>query len=112
AAREKQLATRLAHRDKLEAERKAAQAQLAAMDTRLREARGESGFRGERLKIIDPGIVPERPSSPNIPLNVAAAMLLGLVLPVVYLTLAINYQEQRAESRRTVYRAVAKTRDE
>jgi hypothetical protein len=34
------------------------------------------------------------------------------VLPVLYLTLAMNYQEQRAESRRTVYRAVGKTRDE
>jgi hypothetical protein len=60
------------------------------------------------LKIIDPGIVPEKPSSPNVPLNVAAALLLGLVLPVLYLTLAMNYQEQRAESRRTVYRAVPK----
>jgi uncharacterized protein involved in exopolysaccharide biosynthesis len=94
AEREKQLGRRQAHRDKLEAERKAAQAQLTAMDTRLREARGEAGFRGERLKIVDPGIVPERPSSPNIPLNVAAAMLLGLVLPIVFLTLQMSYQER------------------
>jgi uncharacterized protein involved in exopolysaccharide biosynthesis len=68
--------------------------QLTAMDTRLREARGEAGFRGERLKIVDPGIVPERPSSPNTPLNVAAAMLLGLVLPIVFLTLRMSYQER------------------
>jgi uncharacterized protein involved in exopolysaccharide biosynthesis len=94
AEREKQLAMRLAHRDKLEAERKAVQAQLAGMDTRLREARGEAGFRGERLKIVDPGIVPERPSSPNIPLNVAAAMLLGLVLPIIFLTMQMSYQER------------------
>jgi succinoglycan biosynthesis transport protein ExoP len=94
AEREKRLAMRQAHRDKLEAERKAAQVQLTAMDTRLREARGEAGFRGERLRIVDPGIVPERPSSPNIPLNVAAAMLLGLVLPVVFLTLRMSYQER------------------
>ena len=77
AEREKLLATRQAHRDKLEAERKAGQAALAAIETRLRDARGESGFRGERLRIIDPGIVPERPSSPNLPLNVAAALLAG-----------------------------------
>jgi uncharacterized protein involved in exopolysaccharide biosynthesis len=94
AGRERRLAMRQAHRDKLEAERTAAQEQLDAMDTRLREARGEAGFRGERLRIIDPGIVPERPSSPNIPLNVAAAMLLGLVLPVVFLTLRMSYQER------------------
>ena len=40
---------------------------------RIRLGRGGfcgAGFRGERLKIIDPGIVPERPSSPNLPLNV------------------------------------------
>ena len=48
---------------------------------RLREARGDAGYRGERLRIIDPGIVPERPSSPNLPLNLVAALLLGLVLP-------------------------------
>ena len=94
AEREKQLGMRQAHRDKLEAEREAAEMQLTAMDTRLREARGEAGFRGERLKIVDPGIVPERPSSPNTPLNVAAAMLLGLVLPIVFLTLRMSYQER------------------
>src|SRR5262249_28726050 len=65
AEHEKLLATRTAHRDKLDAERKAGQTALLAIETRLREARGESGFRGERLRIIDPGIVPERPSSPN-----------------------------------------------
>jgi uncharacterized protein involved in exopolysaccharide biosynthesis len=95
AEREKLLATRQAHRDQLDTERKAAQAALAGMETRLREARGESGFRGERLKMIDPGIVPERPSSPNLPLNVAAALLIGLVLPVLYLTLEMNFRERR-----------------
>ena len=112
AAREKQLAMRHAHRDKLDIERRAAQEQLVALERRLREARGEAGYRGERLRIIDPGIVPERPSSPNIPLNVAAAMLLGLVLPIVYLTVRMNYHERRAESRRSVFHAVAKVGDE
>jgi uncharacterized protein involved in exopolysaccharide biosynthesis len=61
------------------------------VENRLREARGDAGYRGERLKIIDPGIVPERPSSPNLPLNLAAALLLGLVLPIVYFTLEMNF---------------------
>ena len=56
--------------------------------------RGDAGYRGERLQIIDPGIVPERPSSPNLPLNLAAALLLGLVLPVLYFTLEMSYQER------------------
>jgi len=112
AQREKELALRMAHRDKVESDRKVAEAELTAVETRLRQARGDAGFRGERLKIIDPGIVPERPSSPNIPLNLVAAMLLGLVLPVVYLTLLMSYQEQRAASRRGGLQAVAKARDE
>jgi uncharacterized protein involved in exopolysaccharide biosynthesis len=105
AERERLLATRQAHRDKLEADRKAAQTALAAAEARLRDARGESGYRGERLKLIDPGIVPQRPSSPNIPLNVLGALLAGLVLPILYLTLAMSFQEQRAASRRSALRA-------
>ncbi len=112
AEREKLLAQRLAHRDQLDAERKSAQAALAAIQTRLREARGDSGYRGERLKVIDPGIVPERPSSPNLPLNLVAALLLGLVLPALYLTLAMNYEDQRSKGRRTAFHTLAKTGDE
>jgi uncharacterized protein involved in exopolysaccharide biosynthesis len=62
------------------------------------------------LKIIDPGVVPERPSSPNLPLNAAAALLLGLLLPTVCLLLAVTYQDQRASERRSAYRAI-KARD-
>jgi uncharacterized protein involved in exopolysaccharide biosynthesis len=112
AEREKLLATRQAHRDQLDAERKAAQAALAAVETRLRDARGETGFRGERLKIIDPGIVPERPSSPNLPLNIAAALLAGLVLPILFLTLQMSFQERRVAVARTTFRTVAKARDD
>ena len=110
--REKLLATRQAHRDQLDAERKANQAALAAIEARLREARGERGMRGERLKIIDPGIVPERPSSPNLPLNIAAALLAGLALPILFLTLVMNFQERRAALARGSFRAVAKVREE
>jgi len=112
AEREKLLATRQAHRDRLDAQRKAAQAALTAIEARLRDARGESGYRGERLKIIDPGIVPQRPSSPNLPLNVAAALLAGLVLPILYLTLAMNFQDRRPAPSRGTYRTVAHARDE
>ena len=112
AEREKLLAGRLAHHDEIEAERKAAQASLAAIEARLREARGDAGYRGERLKIIDPGIVPERPSSPNLQLNLIAALLLGLVLPVLYFTLEMSYVSQRSRERRPVFHALAKARDE
>ncbi len=49
----------------------------------------------ERLTIIDPGIVPERPSSPNVPLNVAAALMLGMLFPAAYLAVEMNLHQQR-----------------
>jgi succinoglycan biosynthesis transport protein ExoP len=110
ADREKVLAARLAHRDKLDSERKAGQASLAAIQNRVREAIGEVGYRGERLRIIDPGVVPEKPSSPNLPLNLVAALLLGLVLPVLYLTLQLAYQDQRASAHRSASRGVESLR--
>lgn len=100
AEREKLLAGRTSDREKLEAQREAAQAGLAGIEGRLREARADAGFRGERLQIIDPGIVPERPSSPNLPLNLAAALLAGIVLPMFYLAMELNFVEQRARGRR------------
>jgi capsule polysaccharide export protein KpsE/RkpR len=103
AEREKLLAARTADRDNLDAERRAAQTALTAIEGRLREVRSDVGYRGERLKIIDPGIVPERPSSPNVPLNLVAALLLGTVLPVLYFTLEMAWQEQRTSSRRAVF---------
>jgi uncharacterized protein involved in exopolysaccharide biosynthesis len=112
AERERLLATRQAHRDQLDAEREAGQKSLAGIEARLRDARGETGFRGERLKIIDPGIVPERPSSPNLPLNTAAAVLAGLVLPILYLTLEMSFQQRRASLSRSEFRAMSRARDE
>jgi uncharacterized protein involved in exopolysaccharide biosynthesis len=96
----KVLSARTGHRDALDAQRKADQLSLTAVEGRLREARSDAGRRGERLIVVDPGIVPERPSSPNIPLNLAAALLLGLALPVLYLTLEMSYREQKALGRR------------
>jgi uncharacterized protein involved in exopolysaccharide biosynthesis len=49
--------------------------------------------------------VPEKPSSPNLPLNLVGALLAGLVLPILYLTLEMSFQEQRAASRRSALRA-------
>ena len=112
AEKEKLLAARLAHRQHLEDERRANQAELATMQTRLRDTRNQVGFRGERLTIIDPGVVPERPSFPNGSLNVSVALLLGLMLPLVYLMLGYAMQQQRAESRRGVLHALAQGRDD
>jgi uncharacterized protein involved in exopolysaccharide biosynthesis len=46
--------------------------------------------------VIDPGVVPQRASSPNIALNVVAALLLTLIALAAYLTVAFSYGRQRA----------------
>ena len=97
-AREELLARRMAERDRVVSERTASEEAYSAIETRLNQVRGGLGYRSERLKIIDPGIVPEQPSGPNIPLRVLAALLLGLVVPVVYLTLELSYRTQRGAS--------------
>lgn len=97
AAQEELLARRTAERDRLEMERSAAADNYSAVEKQLSQVRSDLGYRGERLQIIDPGIVPERPSAPNIPLHVAAALLLGLIVPVIYLTLELSYRTQRVQ---------------
>jgi len=99
ADKERLLAQRLAGREQLEAERKSDQAALTAVETRLRDTRNDLSYRGERLTIIDTGVVPERPSSPNVPLNVAVAGILGMLFPLVYLALALNFEPQRSSGR-------------
>jgi uncharacterized protein involved in exopolysaccharide biosynthesis len=98
SAKEALLAGRIAKRDRVEAERTASQEAYTTVETRISNERSDRGYRSERLKIIDPGIVPEQPSAPNVPLRVLAALLLGLVAPVIYLTLELSYRTQRASA--------------
>jgi len=112
AEKEKLLAGRTARKQRLTAQRTADQTALAAIEQRVRETRNDLGYRGERLTIIDPGVVPERPSSPNTPLNLSVALLLGLLLSLVYLAVELSYQQQRAASREGVIEALARTRPE
>ncbi len=81
-----------------ELERKAAWAALEVVELQLGEARALAGERGERLQVIDPGVVPEIHSSPNLPLNLFAAFFLALVASMIYLTLEFSYQQRKAES--------------
>lgn len=112
ARKESLVASRAAKRERLKAELDAAQESLVVTEAQLRDARNEAGTHGERMTIIDPGVVPEQPSSPNIPLNLSAALLLGLLLPLVYLAVELNFRPQRAASHRAGLKAVALARDE
>jgi uncharacterized protein involved in exopolysaccharide biosynthesis len=54
-------------------------------------------FRSEQLRIVDPGIVPQRPSSPNFLLSVIAAVALSLVACLIWLTLQFGLAGADAE---------------
>jgi len=79
---------RSAKRDALQNELAAAQTISDAAEKRLGEELASAGKRGDQLRVLDPGIIPEQPSSPNVSLNVAAALLFALVASLVYLSLA------------------------
>ena len=68
---------------------------------RLLDAEGAAGTRGEQLRIVDPGIVPQRPSWPNLPLNSATALVLGSVAALVYLGMRFGLESHRARLVRT-----------
>jgi uncharacterized protein involved in exopolysaccharide biosynthesis len=86
------LGIRTGKRDELEARLKSATTAYETAATRLRDIRGNAGYRGERLQIVDPGVVPQRPSFPNLPLNVGAALLLAVVICWAYLTTAFGFR--------------------
>lgn len=85
------LAQRSAHRQALEMDMTAAQAAFDTALEHVRELRANEGSRLERLRVIDPGIVPQRPVSPNKTLNVLAALLFALICSMLYLTLAFAF---------------------
>lgn len=89
-AKEKAVAERRTRWETLNADIRAARAAEQSAEGRLNDIRAGSSVRSERLRIIDPGIVPQHPSSPNILLNVAAAVLVALILAWLYLTVAYN----------------------
>ena len=91
AAKRALLARRTAQKEELESRRKSAQAAFETTLARVRDIRAAVGYRGERLKLVDPGVVPENPSSPRMLLNVGAALLVALVASLFYLSLEFAY---------------------
>jgi capsular polysaccharide biosynthesis protein len=83
-------------------QRDAARAAVYAAVEHLVQVRSTAGGRGERLKIIDSGVVPQQPSWPNIPLMLLVAVLVALVGSLLYLTLEFNYRLERPAAPRTV----------
>jgi len=85
-----ELSERSARADELQQQLRAAQANYDAAALRLREIQASAGLRGERLRVMDPGVVPERPSFPNVGLNVMLAFLVALTACIAYFTLTFR----------------------
>jgi protein tyrosine kinase modulator len=77
---------------------RAADAAFEAMSHRANELAGSSGLRTEQLRIIDPGIVPQQPSFPNLPLFTGAALLISAMLCLAWLSLRYGLEQQRART--------------
>lgn len=84
------------------AEREAARDSFDAATRQLDETRSGSAEHGERLRIVDPGVVPEHASWPNIPVMLFVAFLAALVVSLLYVTMEWNYGPERAASPRSL----------
>lgn len=77
--------------DELYMEERSATAAVNTARGRMNEVTSSALTHGERLQIIDPGIVPQQPSSPNTLLNVMAALLISFVGSVVWLAFRFGH---------------------
>jgi uncharacterized protein involved in exopolysaccharide biosynthesis len=94
-----ELARAQTQRQVFEAKIRAAQTAFDSASARLRDVRGSTQTRGERIRIVDPGVVPERPTFPNAPLNVLVALASAAVAALLYL--GVTFQTQRSPFRAT-----------
>jgi capsular polysaccharide biosynthesis protein len=90
--KEKTAAERRAKLDGINADLKAVRAAAQTAEGHLNDIRASAGTRSERLRIIDPGIVPQQPSSPSRTLIVIVGVLVAAVLAWLYLTVAFNFR--------------------
>jgi capsular polysaccharide biosynthesis protein len=95
SAKGAELGRRTARRANLEAQVKMAQTGAEAQTRRAGDMQAAAGGRGDVLTIIDPGIVPQRPSSPNVVLNAIVALFVALVLSLLYLVLSFGRSRAR-----------------
>jgi capsular polysaccharide biosynthesis protein len=93
--------TRSMRVDVAQAHREAARDAFERAQRRVQEVRFGTGYRNERLTIIDPGTVPQGPSSPKPILNALAALMVGLAGGLFYLLVEFSSRvPRRSPSRR------------
>jgi uncharacterized protein involved in exopolysaccharide biosynthesis len=74
---------------------------------RADDASASAMFRTEQLRIVDPGIVPQRPSFPDLPLVVPSAVVLAAAVWLVWLTLQFGLMRQREQPARSGLRVAS-----
>jgi uncharacterized protein involved in exopolysaccharide biosynthesis len=89
------LARQSALEQDLQAVLNSARASYEAYAQRLSDLRVSRGSRTEWLRVVDPGIIPQRPSSPNAPLILIGAVSLALFGSLLYLTLSFSLTRGR-----------------
>jgi uncharacterized protein involved in exopolysaccharide biosynthesis len=102
AAKRKELGAVTSRIEGLESDLGSARRAYAGGEARLQELRSAAGYRGERLRIIDPGIVPEHPSSPDLMLNLVIALVAGVVLSIGGLLLMASGAQDETPRRKPV----------
>ena len=108
AVKQKLLAERAAEIDRLAAEYNAAREARLQSERRRRDAQGMAGQRSERISLLDPGFVPERPSSPSLPLNLLVAVALALMASMVWLTAQFGFEARQVKPALRLPRVVGK----
>jgi uncharacterized protein involved in exopolysaccharide biosynthesis len=91
----KALAQQTAHEQDLQAVLTEARASYETAAQRLVNLGSSRGARAEWLHVVDPGIIPQRPSSPNVPLILIGAALLSLFGSWLYLTISFSLTRGR-----------------
>jgi succinoglycan biosynthesis transport protein ExoP len=76
--------------DGLEAKVRQARTEVAAAAARVQELRAAEGTRNDRLRVIDPGVVPEKASFPQTGLNVALALAIAMIACFTFLALTFR----------------------
>jgi capsular polysaccharide biosynthesis protein len=94
------LATLRARRQRSDDRIRSAQDAFDRAAKRADEASGGVMFRTDQLHIVDPGIVPQRPGFPNLPLSVVAAVGIAAAVSLVWLTIQFGFMRRREQPTR------------
>jgi polysaccharide biosynthesis transport protein len=89
------LAQQSAREQNLEAVLAAARTASETATQRLADLRMNLASRSEWLRLVDPSIIPQRPSSPNLPLILIGAVSLAFFGSLLYLTLSFSLTRGR-----------------